>query len=1184
MRPLDPTNELREEAAACDFVAQYLADRERGVERELGEYQACFSEFAARIAAEHAALQADVVAQVTPPSQVDGRVVGPYRLIEKLGHGGQGIVFLAEHRELGRTVALKMLHQGVLGLSLANRARLRREAILVANLEHPGLCQVYEVELDGAEPYLAMRYVPGRSLAAEIEQARETPDLSELPPRSRNRLNTWLAFFERAAHALHAAHLAGVVHRDVKPHNLMRTPDGEPVLLDFGLARNVTSTSVMLTQPHELFGTLSYMAPEHLSGNTPPDARQDVYSLGVTLYETVTLQQPFAAPNPEALWQRIQSGDLPRPGSFNHALPRDLEVILATALERDPARRYATASAFAEDLRRLRLGEPILASPLSRTVRMRRWVRRHPVFSVAFVLLAAGLTVCLALLIQLSRSRQETQRSNRGKAAIGAAYLALGSSEVEPSLALANSVAAAREVDGPEIRDIVMQVLDRCWTERELGADWFVRTTTCAPCVPNGDGTLVAVPTFTGEVFVVRVATGELVARLPSQQRGRTFAVFGPEGDELLVAGTDGVLCRWRLDGPEPVRLELPPPTGVELRAPTTALAITFEGHRIARCDRNGAIELHDVSGSAPPIRAVGHSKGIPLAYFDPSGARLLTVSKGYFDEIEGDYAVHIVDATTGGLLQAFGPYRSEQAPEHATWSPDGRWIAIAHDDGLVDVFDASSGVAHPDLQVSLPSNAKCVAFSPDGSRLLTGSNEGLVVFDCATGRECHRISDFGERAVAHICTSPDKRTIAVAAFDGTCRLLDAASLAQIRSLPIGPRFDSMCWAQLGTRLVGATSGRLHVLHALDRPFLADLREHTRRIVQVHFDRSGTRLLSASQDGLARVWSLESWSGVARFEHRSALRSARFSGLEDRVVTTCENAAPRVWSMQSGACVELGTAPASDAWFFDSDRQIVTIGDEGWARGFDSTTGHLLFERRLHGPNPAWQGRSLQEQKIECAAWHPTEPLIATGAGDRTISVFNCMTRQEVFHSEPWPWTGTIKTGRRVFGLAFTPDGQRVVAAGEDKSLHAWNITDHELSWRGAVGITPGPIGFLDAGRLLVSCRWSPGLLVVRTMDQDREPVDHRMRSATACLRFDASGRLALCADKAGRLAVFDTRPWALRFVVTAAEVPLVDAEFSLDGCSVVTGDAAGRIRVWPVDPVAVAEKFLPTRILSTNK
>ena len=354
----------------------------------------------------------------SPEASID---FGRYRLIKELGRGGQARVYLAEDQDLGRKVALKILSLPFLATP-SILARFRREAEFASRLDHPGIAAVYEAgEVDGV-PFIAMRYVDGETLAHRIAVTRETPghtatfpqlpgvaDNEKRPATSRSAQNSTareqlyriVHFFQRAAHALHTAHEAGLVHRDIKPANLMITPDGSPVILDFGLVRDVGGDSPTLTRSGDVLGTPHYMAPEQISETAGgADSRSDVYALGATLYECLTLEAPFQAATRDALYQRILNADLVDARRLNHKLPRDLSVVLATALEKSRDRRYQSAFDFAEDLRRVREIEPIRARPASAVLRLGRWAQRNPVVATTVF----GLILVLLIAVTLQRN------------------------------------------------------------------------------------------------------------------------------------------------------------------------------------------------------------------------------------------------------------------------------------------------------------------------------------------------------------------------------------------------------------------------------------------------------------------------------------------------------------------------------------------------------------------------------------------------------------------------------------------------------------------------------------------------------------------------------------------------------------------------------------------------------------
>jgi serine/threonine protein kinase/Tfp pilus assembly protein PilF len=388
--------DLAQDAAAvrAALLERLLADRQSGGARAGTEYRALYAEHRALVDRELAALAGDAVPEPAPRDDLGA--VGPYRLLRELGRGGQGIVYLALDVRLGRRVALKVLPAlGPNALELARR--FQREAAVASRLDHPGICQIHEAGVADGVLFIAMRYVEGETLAARLARARDAHDAQERDGAApRHELHETLALFEACALALHHAHEAGVVHRDVKPTNVVIDPRGEPVILDFGLAREKDDPA--LTRTGDFVGTPAYASPERLTGRRADvDRRTDVYSLGVSLYEAVTGLRPFDAPTPEGLFQAILTREPPDPRSLRRGLPFDLKVVLETALAKDAARRYATALDLARELRSVRNGEPIRARSLSVVERLARWARRAPARAALVLVLAVGVPALSAL-------------------------------------------------------------------------------------------------------------------------------------------------------------------------------------------------------------------------------------------------------------------------------------------------------------------------------------------------------------------------------------------------------------------------------------------------------------------------------------------------------------------------------------------------------------------------------------------------------------------------------------------------------------------------------------------------------------------------------------------------------------------------------------------------------------------
>src|SRR6266513_1211862 len=304
--------------------------------------------------------------------------LGDYELLEEVGRGGQGVVFRARQKSLNRTVALKVISLGQWA-SKAHLKRFRREAEAAASLDHPSIVPIYEVgEREGA-CYFSMKFVEGGQLD---EVVRREPML----------IRRAVELIAKVARTVHYAHEHGILHRDIKPGNILLDAKGEPLLTDFGLARLVEAEST-ITRTREALGTPSYMAPEQAAGQLRKLSNATVvYALGAVLYHLLTGQPPFAGGTTYETIKLLMDTEPRQPRLLNPKLDRDLSTISLKCLEKDPKRRYSSALALAEDLERWLKHEPILARRIGILTRGKKWVRRNPTSA----LLAASLIALAA--------------------------------------------------------------------------------------------------------------------------------------------------------------------------------------------------------------------------------------------------------------------------------------------------------------------------------------------------------------------------------------------------------------------------------------------------------------------------------------------------------------------------------------------------------------------------------------------------------------------------------------------------------------------------------------------------------------------------------------------------------------------------------------------------------------------
>ena len=1124
----------------------------------------------------------------TSAGEARGVEIGPYRLLRQLARGGQGTVYLAEDTRIARRVALKIMTTLFSSIPESRLRRFRREAEVISRLDHPGICTIFDADLEGEVPYLAMRFVEGETLADLLARdgspgAAGVEEGPVFAPRSEAELDRTLEYFEQAARALQAAHEAGVIHRDIKPGNLMVAPGGRAVILDFGLAHDDEAVSTALTQAGEVFGTPAYMAPEQITGRVEADPRTDVYALGVVLYECLARERPFEAPTREALYHAIATGDVSPVRMHNRRLPRELEVVLKKALDRDPGRRYPSAQSLEEDLRRVREKRPIRARPPGKVLRLRRWCERHPGVAGgtigALLLLATGLVISLAMLREVQSANDRLRASILGS-------LSLTLKDEDPTMALLLGIESVEGGGGLTGNLALTAALEAC--RERLTLDGHSQAIEAAALA--ADRSWLVTCSSDGLTLVTDLESGAILAELEGHAGGVNHVAVTEAGGELRLA-TCGV--------DRTTRLLALGPGGELLREPVVltghaaqvrAAAFSPDGARIATASDDGTVRVHAVDGALERVLD-DHAGRVSTVQFSPDGRLLLTASGDAAGTAEGQGP-----GTSDGTARIFAlGVDAASAPaeaivlEHgcevvdACFSPAGDLVATAAEDGRVRIFATDGSERH---RIENDLRALSLTWSPKGDHLAATFVGSTKLW--SPGRSgVLELPGNSDRVIRSAAFSPDGSRLVTGGLDNAARIWSTGSGELLATLARTANPISNCfWTSDGAWIATTTNGRMaHVWYA-DRPAgVTTLAGPRRPVWTIAFDASGERLVSSSLDGTALIWDRSSGRILSELVgHQGQVESASWDALGERIVTASRDATARIWSGADGA--ELAVLPHP--------------GPVQWARF--SPGGDVLASYSSGGGLLLWEPGELE------AGVRPEELELAAGSGAITGAGFSPGGERIAVATE----TGLVVVARvadravlaslqhpesqAVLDVAFVPGtgGARLTTSCEDGLVRTWDIA----SGRSTVLLDAFPPGEIehspDGRRTIVAHAWFGRVAVVgpgarritlgmgSSGTANEMGMAHEMRVTT--VGFSPSGRLCFTASRDGTTTLWnsDTGEPVAHFEDHTEAV--LDVSISPDERWVATASRDSTARVWPVDPLPLALARKPRELTEEER
>lgn len=1031
------TNESSHTSLLEELAQEFLAARARGEDPSIESYCEKYGELAEQIRDLfrtmellddlHSNAQSES-GQSRPGPSLDEKSVGGYRVVAEIGRGGMGIVYEAEQQSLGRRVALKVLPGRLAGDKHAQQ-RFQREARAAAKMHHTNIVPVFEVGQDGDYFFYAMQLIDGQSLDRVIDELQtdassdrkpltdvplelvnrfsETPNPSSTPSHPKpgsssgsgvgarvRKFHRWVARTGlQVAEALAYAHARGIVHRDVKPSNLLLDSEGVVWITDFGLAKTEEDG---LTRTGEYLGTLRYMSPERFKGKCDP--RADIYGLGLTMYELLVRRTAFDATDRLELVSLINTSSPARPRSLDRRIPQDLETIVLKAIEPDPRIRYRSAKELASDLQRFLDDVPIRARRASMSERLFRFARRNKSLAtslccIATLLLAIAVIAIAAWNREAGLRREETHQRqlaelrgieisrNRDEMVRQRDQITSQRDEITHQLYFAEMTLAGQGFNDRFGADTVKSRLAR-WSPQQTGVDlrgweWFYLYS----CVHR-------------EHFV-------------SEANGRYVwsANFSPDGSRFAAAVNGYGFKIWDTKSG---RLVYEKRTGN-----CRTVAFSPDGSKLATTGFGGAANIWNASDGELLLQLNGHtSREVRCVAWSPDGQRLATGS----ETIGETHTLRIWDANTGEQIRSLGEASTVSS---LAWHPDGSKLAAGRGD-KTQIWEVKKEKELARFEKA----GGTLCWNADATRLVVFDiiEQAIRVWEWETGVNVAEIKTNSSSTDSIHCR-PSTNQVATGHSDGTVRIWDLTEGIEKSVYPGHTGIvRSVRWSQDGQQLVSASldgTVRLWNLDAEDPNLRIPGTEDAHWVdwnsssSQLAVDRNSKRLL---------VWDLA--SGNSTLVHDGLiLQSVTWSPDDGRLAFAGKSNKIRIWDAANGEVKTLYGPKdlwvKSLSWNRDGNQLAAAI-EGGDILIFDVQAQKVI--RSIPQMKKGIWGKHID--------WSPNSSRLAVVWTDGTVSVWDPSTGVNIWRSE--------RHDETVFACRWSPDGAKL-ATSHDGLVTIWD-------------------------------------------------------------------------------------------------------------------------------------------------